>query len=53
VNIQQIRKEIVYNVMKDLQGTPLFIKFELKVIRTALNKNITKVLSEVKNEKDK
>jgi hypothetical protein len=53
MNIQQVRKEIVHEVMKDLKSTPLFISFELRVIRTALNKNITKVLSEVKNEKDK
>ena len=47
-NKELIRKEIVFVVMRDLKATPLFTSLELRCVRTALNKNIPKVLLEEK-----
>ena len=46
MNKEKIRKEIVYAVIKDLKATPLFTSLELRCVRTALNKNIVKILEE-------
>lgn len=47
INIEQLRKEIVFEVMRDLKSKEIFVSPELRVIRQSLNSNITKVLSRI------
>ena len=47
MNTEQVRKEIVFGVMKDLRERGIFLSPELRVVRHAVNSNITKVLERI------
>lgn len=48
MNKEQIRKEIVYEVMKELKYKSTIAQYQLREIRKILNSKITKVLNEIK-----